>query len=185
MVTMVVCSILKPEITQVVKQLKIPLHIVWMPPELHNYPVRLKEELEHHLKTIKDEKVVVYGKCFPEIDEVCNQYGAERIRGENCYEIVAGERFFHILKEEPGTYFLLPQLCEKFEELTGEIHLKGMKDIFFKNYNQCVLLDTGITCKKCRKIAENLGLPFYREYVGVSTLEKRVKKLLNKKQRPK
>lgn len=181
MVTMVACSILNPEILQVVARLQVKLTIVWMPPELHNNPSRLRKELEFQLKTISGTKVVVYGRCFPQIDRVCHQYGAERIQGENCYEMVSGDRFYQILKKEPGTYFLLPQLCCHFEELTKDMHLTCMKDIFFKNYTQCVLLDTGAaSTAQCRKIAESLGLPFYTEYVGTDILEKRLKAVLDK-----
>jgi hypothetical protein len=181
MVTIVACSILNPEISQVVARLQVQVTCVWMPPELHNNPLKLKEELEFTLKSIDGPKLVVYGRCFPQIDTVCHQYGAERIEGENCYEMVAGDRFYQILKKEPGTYFLLPQLCQNFEELTQEMHLTCMKDVFFKNYTQCILLDTGAaSTAQCRTVAESLGLPLHTEYVGINILEKRLKVVLDK-----
>lgn len=180
MVTLVVCGILKPEIQEIVQKLEIPLNIVFMPPKLHVDPVQLKEELETQLKTVRDQKIVVYGKCFPGIDEICKKYSAVRIQGENCYEMMAGERIYQLLKEEPGTYFLLPQLCERFEELTKEVLIKEMKGIFFRNYKRCVFLDTGTkNDEKCSRIAEELGLFYFREYVGTATLEGRLRKALN------
>lgn len=180
MVTVVVCGILEAEVRKVAQKLEIPLNIVIMPAKLHAYPLKLKKELENQLKTIEDQAVVVYGGCFPEIDNVCEKYSAVRIQGENCYEIMAGDRFYQLLKEEPGTYFLLPQLCEKFEELTKEVLVKEMKGVFFRNYKRCVFLDTGTNNdKKCSRIAEELGLFFFREYVGTATLEERLRKALN------
>lgn len=180
MVTVVVCGILESEVRKVAQKLEIPLNIVVMSPELHVYPFQLKKELEDQLKTIEDQVVIVYGECFPGIDDVCEKYSAVRIQGENCYEMVAGDRFYQLLKEEPGTYFLLPQLCEKFEELTKKVLMKEMKGIFFRNYKRCVLLDTGTrNDEKCSRIADELGLFYFREYVGTAILEERLRKALN------
>ncbi len=174
-----------------VQQWKIPVHVTVMRPELHVYPLKLREELEKELKKNTDSKIVVYGRCFPEIDDVVKKHDAERIQGENCYEIVAGETFFQSLKEDPGTYFLLPQFCRKFEELTKELTLKEMKEIFFKNYRRCIFLDTGVhggedtdlDDTECKKVAEELGLQYQKVYVGTDVLEKRLKELLKDKLR--
>ncbi|KYK29024.1 MAG: hypothetical protein AYK19_20220 [Theionarchaea archaeon DG-70-1] len=180
MITVVACGILEAEVRKVVQKLEIPLNIVIMHPGLHVYPLKLKKELEDLLRTIKDQVVIVYGECFPGIDYTCEKYSAVRIQGENCYEIMAGDRFYQLLKEEPGTYFLLPQLCKRFEELTKEVLMKEMKGVFFRNYRRCVFLDTGIyNDKKCSRIAEELGLFYFREYVGTATLEERLRKALN------
>jgi hypothetical protein len=180
MVTLVVCGILEPELTQVVSRIKISVRTVILPPELHKYPSRLKEELEDNLRNIEGLKGVLYGRCFPGIDNICKKYHAERIEGDTCYEIVAGSTFSRLLKEEPGTYFLLPELCEKFEELTEGTGIINMRTIFFRNYKRCVYLDTGVGKQSmCRSVADMLGLPFYREYVGLEPFEKRLKHLLN------
>ncbi len=177
MVTLIVCGILEHEVKKVVQHLTIPVNMVVMPPQLHKYPLRLRQELETQLRTSNTKKVV-YGKCFPGIDDLLRKYNAERIEGETCYEIVAGDTFYQLLREEPGTYFLLPQLCEAFDELTDDIRLKELKNTYFRNYKQCILLDTGVPCKKCREISEELGLPFYIVHVGIELLEKRLKDLL-------
>jgi hypothetical protein len=179
MVTLIVCGILEHEVKKAVQHLGMPVNMVVMPPQLHKYPLRLKQELETQLR-IGNAKKVVYGKCFPGIDDLLRKYNAERIEGETCYEIVGGDTFYQLLREEPGTYFLLPQLCESFDELTDDIHLKELKNIYFKNYKRCILLDTGIRSTKCREISEELGLPFCSIHVGVELLEKRLKDLLKK-----
>ncbi|MBU7017528.1 MAG: DUF1638 domain-containing protein [Theionarchaea archaeon] len=181
MITLIVCGILEHEVRKVVQHLAIPVNMVVMPPQLHKYPLRLKQELETQLR-ISDTKKVVYGKCFPGIDDFLKKYNAQRIEGETCYEIVAGDTFYELLRKEPGTYFMLPQLCEAFDELTDDIRLKELKNIYFKNYKQCILLDTGIPYKKCTEVSEELGLPYHIISVGIGHLEKRVKDLLQRGQ---
>lgn len=181
MVTIIACGILECEVRKAVQNLKISLPVKVMPPELHLYPSKLKEQLEDQLREVKDAKIVVYGNCFPGIDDVCSRHNAERIRGEHCYDIVAGEKFYQLLKEEPGTYFLLPALCERFKELTRDLKIEKTKDVLFRNYKRCVLLDTGMPHNKCVKTAEELGLPFHREYVGIRILEEKLLKLLSSK----
>ncbi len=181
MVTLVVCGILECEVKKALQNLGISLPVKILPAELHLYPSRLKEQLIHQLEEITDSKIVVYGNCFPGIDDVCSMYHAERIQGENCYDIVAGEKFYQLLKEEPGTYFLLPALCERFEELTKELDIERTKEVLFKNYKRCVLLDTGVARSTCVKPAEALGLPFCKEYVGTQILEEKLKKLMSNK----
>lgn len=175
MVRVVVCGILENEVTKVALELEIRVDVSFMPAHLCAYPLKLKEELERQLGTSEDSTLLVYGKCFPGIDEMCKIYNAERIEGESCYEIVAGERFHQLLIEEQGTYFLLPRLCESFEELTG--FSREMNQVLFRNYKRCVFLDTGMG-GKCREAADIIGLPYQREYVGVENLKKRLKDLL-------
>lgn len=174
-----VCGIFAEEIKRVIQDLTTPPSMIVMPPALCLHPEKLKKELKKVLEKTENSKIVVYGKCFPGIDDVCSQYAAYRIAGETCAEIVGGERVYQLLKEEPGTYFLLPTFCRQFEELTKELDLEKTKEIFFKNYNRCVFLDTGKNSNTCKKIAEQLGLSYHREVVGVSVLEKRLKNLLN------
>jgi hypothetical protein len=182
MTTIVACGILESEVRKVLENLGISLHIEFMPPSLHMYPHELKKELERRLQNSGDSEVlVIYGRCFVEIDDVCKLYGAARIEGENCYEIVAGEVLRQLLKEEPGTYFLLPRLCEEFEQLTENFIIRN-RDFLLKNYKRCVFLDTGIESdEKCKKIAETLELSYQKENVGIKTLENKLKDLLKKK----
>ncbi len=178
MVRVVVCGILENEIKKVALELEVRVDVMFMPARLCAYPLKLKEELERQLGTNEDSNLLVYGKCFPGIDEMCKKYNAERIEGESCYEIVAGERFHQLLGEEQGTYFLLPRLCEAFEELTG--FSREMNQILFRNYKRCVFLDTGMGARKCREAADIIGLPYKKEYVGVENLKKRLKDLLRR-----
>lgn len=179
MVTVVTCGILEHEVRKVVKGLDVD--VVVLPGELHMYPDMLKERLDRKLGEITGGGIiVVYGKCFKGIDDVCRGHGAVRVEGDTCYEIVAGDLFSRLLKEEPGTYFLLPQLCDQFENLTGTLHMEEEKDTYFKYYSRCVFLDTGVGSGECQKIARNLGLPYEKIYVGTKILENRLRGVLER-----
>lgn len=176
MVTIVGCGILEYELKKVVQTVETPVDIRILPAELHLYPLQLKKELEHALQ-ITDTAFVVYGKCCPGIDDLCKAYNAQRIKGETCYDIVAGEKVRQLLQEEPGTYFLLPRFCEEFERLTRELDLKKTRDTLFKNYKRLILLDTGVIPVDTDFVVKTLDLPCKTEYVGVKTLEKRLQAL--------
>ncbi|MBU6996210.1 MAG: DUF1638 domain-containing protein [Theionarchaea archaeon] len=179
MVTAVTCGILEHEVRKVLEGLEVD--VVALPGKLHVYPDALKERLEKELEQTTDCcTVVVYGKCFKGIDDMCREHGAVRVEGETCYEMVAGELFSRLLKEEPGTYFLLPQFCDQFKDLTDMLRLEEEKDTYFRHYTRCIILDTGISSgTTCLKIAQRLGLPCETVFVGTEILETRLRRALD------
>jgi hypothetical protein len=180
MVTVVTCGILEHEVRKVLKGLDAEVRV--LPGGLHMYPDMLRESLALELQGITDGCIiVVYGKCFKGIDEVCRRHGAVRVDGDTCYEIVAGDLFSRLLKEEPGTYFLLPQLCDQFESLTAALHMEEEKETYFRHYTRCVFLDTGTGLgDTCLKVAQTLGLPYEKIYVGTEILENRLMEALER-----
>lgn len=179
MATLLGCGILEYELKTIVKTLDTPVDIQILPAVLHLHPLQLKKELEHALQMTGAE-YVVYGKCCPGIDDLCKTYKAHRIKGETCYDILAGDTVSQLLQKEPGTYFLLPRFCEEFEELTKELDLKKTRDVLFKNYKRLVLLDTGVIPVDTRHIVKTLDLPCETVHVGVKPLEERLTLLLKR-----
>ncbi|MBU7035472.1 MAG: DUF1638 domain-containing protein [Theionarchaea archaeon] len=178
MATIVACGILEGEVRKVVEGLDIDVAV--LPGKLHLNPDMLKERLVKELEgTTDDCVVVVYGNCFEGIDDVCREHGAVRVGCETCYEMVAGDLFSQLLKEEPGTYFLLPRFCDQFENLTEALHLEEEKETYFKHYVRCVFLDTGTgSGEGCLEIARRLGLSYERMVVGTDILEDLLRKVL-------
>ena len=85
------------------------LHFV--KPLLHLYPGKLRSKLSEELEALKpvyDRIIVIYGQCLPEMDDFLAEYNAQRIEGEHCLEMIGGQRFWECLKENSGTYFLIP-----------------------------------------------------------------------------
>jgi hypothetical protein len=180
MVTIVSCGILEYEINYVVEQLEINPDIIFLPSKLHINPLKLETHLEKVLQKIDDVNIyVVYGKCSPHIDDIVTTYNAHRIQGETCYEMVAGEKFYELLREELGTFFLLPKFCMQFDYLTEDLLLNEMKDIYFKNYRRCIFLDTQVAPVSCKEISETLELPLTRVPIGIEIFKARVSALIS------
>lgn len=152
-------------------------HIYYLPQILHLYPDKLYQALDGLLDRVCSqycEVIVVYGKCAKDIDGLVRRHGAIRVSGELCYEMFAGEHFFQMLREGPGTYFLTEDLCRNFKELVIEPlgwdeHPK-IKDLMLKNYRRAVFLDTlaqGSMDGLAEQIADYLGLPLEIQRVGL------------------
>ena len=110
----------------------------------------------------------LYGKCFPDIDEVALRTGMARTPGSHCYEILLGsERFVHILDAEPGSFFVEKELLLNFDEycwLPLELDDPHMREWMFESYRQLVYVrqpvdpDLGHTA---RRIAARLNLSLF------------------------
>jgi Protein of unknown function (DUF1638). len=181
------CGIFRKELKKIIEENGWNFDVVFLQPLLHLDSKKLNEELNKKLERFSgryDRKIVVYGKCSPEIDEICFKYGAKRIRGEHCPEILLGERFWELMEEESGTYYLTPPLCKNFERMV----IKGtfiddyprLKEIYFRNYKRVVYIDTGIEdlSERAREISKYLNLEFMIERPGVENLATRLKEIL-------
>lgn len=179
MITVIACGILEPEIRFIFGELVVPSTLRFLPAELHVHTSLLRNQLIEELKRSDPPVIVIYGKCFPGIEDVCRTHGVHRIQIDTCYEMVAGTMFHELLKEEPGTYFLLPQFCCLFERLTKALDIGTMKEFLLKNYSRCVLLDTGMeTGPPCEPVAEILGLHYERVDMGIEMLKEHIKNFL-------
>lgn len=159
------------------------MEVEYLPAELHRWPDDLTAAIEQRLEAVRDrfERVVlVYGRCAVGMDEVLERHGAQRLSGEHCYHILSDERFFPMVQEQPGTYFLTDYLCEDSSRLIHSLGLDrhpALKQIIFRNYTRVAYLDTGLREgleEKAREIASYLGLPLVTVKVGVAGLEKRL-----------
>lgn len=178
------CGIFQKELMKIMEYNDWKFDLVFLNPLFHLDPKRLNDELNNKLAGKYDRKIVVYGRCSPEIDKICSKHSAERIRGEHCAEILLGERFWELMREEPGTYYLTPMLCKNFKRMV----IKGtfiddyprLKNLYFHNYKKVVYIDTGIDDldKKAVNIADYLGLELIIERSGVKNLEKRLREIL-------
>jgi len=93
--------------------------LVFVPPSQHLDPTRLRTELVRRLTLLKkkyEQIFVLFGLCFPDMDQILARFDAKRIRGEHCLEIAGGQLFWRIMKESPGSYFLIPKLVLQLQE---------------------------------------------------------------------
>jgi hypothetical protein len=164
----IACSALRVQLENTLADMKVQAQTTYLEAGLHLRPQLLKEEL---IKAITlaygqgAETKIVYGNCCPEIDQVCNRYGARRINAENCYQLYLGDLYSNLIREQPGTYFLDHFLAENFENLVvkqlGMARHPKLKSILFKHYKRLIYIDvsgSGLT-PEARSIADYLALP--------------------------
>ncbi|MDO8689208.1 MAG: DUF1638 domain-containing protein [Dehalococcoidia bacterium] len=188
-ILLLACGSLRRELEQVVARLPWPVMVDYLPPDLHMSPEELARAIEAHLERTRrlyQRVVLVYGRCAPGLDELLERYGAERLPGEHCYEVLAGERFKPLLQEQPGTYFLTEFLCLNFDRVIRGLGLDRyprLKTVYFRNYTRVVYLDTGASAEsgvRAKEIAAYLDLPLSTIEVGVGGLERRLVQVLER-----
>jgi len=152
-----------------------------VPEELKN---RLLEQIKASRK--RNERVIcLYGDCFPDIEDFCQEQGAIKVPGHYCYETLLGsERFRQLLNEMAGTYFAEKELIQNFEEycvIPLELHDEEMKNYCFSQYRRLLYVrqpsDPDLVYK-AGEVADFLGLSLDIKDVDYSYLEKSLTELI-------
>lgn len=157
-----------------------------LPPELHNRPELIApavEELAGELDGTYDQLVVAYADCgtLGALDRL----GVERLAGNHCYDVFAGDDLRQAMAEEPGTYFLTDFLARTFDRTVwrslGLDRHPDLRDAYFKNYTRVVYLSQRPTPElraAAARAAQMLGLPLEERDVGEGGLERRLEELV-------
>ena len=157
-----------------------------LPPELHNRPeliapavAGLAEELEGGY----DRVVVAYADCgsMGAIDRL----GVERLAGEHCYDVFAGDDVRQAMEEEPGTYFLTDFLARTFDRTVVALARPRPPSRPARRVFQELppgglprpAADARLRAAAARA-AEKLGLPLEERDVGEGGLERRLEELV-------
>jgi Protein of unknown function (DUF1638) len=161
-----------------------------IPALLHNRPERIAPAVSHALEMLRGRYEVVavaYGDCgtYGALDEVLSCAGVERLRGQHCYDVFAGDEVREAMAEEPGTYFLTDFLARTFEhtvvrELGLDRHPELRED-YFRNYTRVLWLaqrPTPATHAAAERAAARIGLPLQVRDVGTAGLELQLEQLL-------
>ena len=158
------------------------LRLTYLPSNLHLRPQELKKRMLTEIKAAqkKNERVIcLYGECFPGIDDFCQEYGAAKVPGHYCYEMLLGsQRFSQLLEEMAGTYFAEKELIQNFEEycvIPLELHDEEMKRYCFNRYQRLLYVrqpsDPDLAAQ-VGEVADFLGLSLDISDVDYSHLEK-------------
>ena len=184
------CGALAREVRHICENGPLAEQLHFVKPLLHLYPAKLRGKLSEQLEALQqayDRTIVVYGQCLPEMDEFLASYNAHRIQGEHCLEMIGGQRFWERLKENSGTYFLIPSWTSSFDEaIVQGLQLDKeprMKQIMFRHYKRVVYFDTllsGNIDTRVQEIADWLELPLEIERTGVDVLRSRLNLALEK-----
>ena len=185
----IACAVFKPAVEHLQLERKYPnLRLTYLPSNLHLRPQELKARLLQELASaqVRKERVIcLYGECFPGIDDSCQQYGAIKVPGHYCYEMLLGtERFRQLIDEMAGTYFLEKDLLVNFKEycmVPLELQDEEMRKYCFANYKRVLYLrqpsDPDLA-SKAGELAEFLGLSLDTRDVDYSHLQRIIIELL-------
>jgi hypothetical protein len=185
----VACGVFRPVLRHLDLTRRYPgVAISFLPARLHLEPARLKQRMIQRLRAIErlgERPVCLYGRCFPEIEEVCRRFGAPRIEGEHCYEMLLGsERYHQLMEEGAGTYFLECELLSNFENYCMdplELQDEEMREIMFQHYNKLYYLrqpDDPDLQEKASRVARFLNLSLDVGDVDYSHLKNKLLQLI-------
>jgi hypothetical protein len=168
-----------------------PLDVHPLPPLLHNRPERIAAAVEAEVIRLRGHYrriAVAYADCgsYGALDEVCARFGLARLRGDHCYDVIAGAaRIAGLLEAEPGTYLLTDYLVRSFHrsvvvELGLDRHPELRED-YFGHYRRAVWLTEDPT-PRLRAAAEDaaatMALPLAQLDVGSAGLDSALAELL-------
>jgi hypothetical protein len=167
---LIACGVFKPAFACLNLDLKHPwLDLTFLPSRLHLRPEKLKAELQLAVKDARrcnQQPVVVYGDCFPGINEFCREHGVAKLAGRNCYEMLLGDRLFDdILTETTGTFFVEQELVLNFEAYCVEpleLADEYLRHLYFKHYRQLLHVrqpDDPDLAANIKRISDFLNLP--------------------------
>lgn len=185
----IACAVFKPALEHLqVKERYPALRITYLPSNLHLRPQGLKERLGEEIRSAREkgERVVVlYGDCFPDMEEFCREEGAAKVPGSYCYEMLLGkERFKELIEEMAGTYFAERDLVLNFQEYCVkplELHDEEMRNYCFDKYTRLLFVqqpEDRDMVSKASEIAEFLGLSLDVSEADYSYLDSRLAELL-------
>ncbi len=187
----IICGALAREVLAIIDRHGWDADVVGVPAVDHLYPERIAPDVEKRFLELRRQYkriFVVFGDCGSggALDHLLDRYNLERVDGPHCYEMYAGQGFYQLMAEEPGTFFLTDFLVRGFR---GTI-LKGLgldrfpqlKDDYFRNYERLVYLvqvEDPALIKKAGEIAVYLELPLEIKHTGYGLLEERLVNLMS------
>jgi len=188
-IRIITCAVFKPAIEYLQLEERFPnLRLTYLPSNLHLIPQKLKNRLlkETTAAQKRNERVIcLYGDCFPDIDDFCQEHGVIKVPGHYCYEMLLGsERFRQLIDEMAGTYFAEKELILNFEEYCVrplELHDEEMRKYCFKHYRRLLYVrqpsDPDLV-PQAGEVAEFLELSLDISDADYSHLEKNLVELI-------
>jgi len=183
------CSVFKPAIQHIQLEKRYPnLRMTYLPSNLHMGPRKLRSHLARQVAFAKkrNERIIVlYGDCFPDINEFCAQHWIIKVLGPHCYEMLIGsEEFRRLVDEAAGTFFLEQDLVLNFDQHCVEpLELRDaeIRECMFAHYRRVIYIrqpsDPDLL-RQAGELAEFLNLPLDITEADYSHLERRVLQLM-------
>jgi hypothetical protein len=142
----IACGVFRPVLAELSVIKRYPdLEVKYLPANLHLNPKHIEKMLHVELEASRKagrRTVCLYGECCPDIDALCASYGARRVRGCHCYEMLLGaDRYRALMDETAGTFFLESELLRDFERSCAqvlELHDEEIRKCMFAHYRRVV-----------------------------------------------
>jgi len=185
----IACEVFRPALEALdIEARYAHVKVTYLPSTLHSNSSELKRRLLQELTLAKsrgEKAVFLYGACFPNIDDLCQEEGAVRAPGDFCYEILLNhQRFKRLMDETAGTYFAERDLILNFDEFCRiplELDDEDMRKHFFGPYKRFLYirqpLDSDLM-SKAGEIAEYLDLKLEVHDADYSYLQKILDELI-------
>jgi len=143
-IRIIACAVFKPALDYLQLEKRYDnLRLTYLPSNMHLRPQELKNCLLKEITSAqkRNERVIcLYGDCFPDIGDFCEQHRVIKVPGHYCYEMLLGsERFRRLIDEMAGTYFAEKDLILNFEEYCVrplELHDEEIRKYCFKQYQR-------------------------------------------------
>lgn len=170
---------LRDELEQAVRETGCDYPVTWLDAGLHNYPVKLRRDLQAALDRVEGYQRVLmaYGFCGNSIADIrAGDFEVIIPKADDCLTILLGSRERRLeMSKGNGTYFLTRSWLhgernirveyQYSVEKYGEEHGREIFGMMFGHYRQLALLDDG--CYPIREVegetqetADLLGLPW-------------------------
>jgi hypothetical protein len=183
------CGILHKEVTFLIAKNNWPVDTLFLDSALHVDFERLAKSLTATLANHRARKsIVFYGTCHPLMDQILEEAGSFRTRGQNCCEMLLGPAAFH---EElaRGAYFLLEDWAKRWEHIMTKTfntrNLTVIRDIFQGDRTCLIGLRTPCSADftaAAEAAAEMVGLPLRWQDVPLDHLEAVLREAISRKQ---
>jgi len=145
---LIACGVFRPALEHLQLERKFShVQTIFLPSHFHINPFELKTRLRRLIQashTRNAHPLVLYGRCFPDIEDFCQHQGAAKIPGPDCFEMLLGsERYDQLLDETAGTYFIERELIVNFEELCQkplELDDEQLRKDYFRHYRRLLYI---------------------------------------------
>jgi hypothetical protein len=184
-IRLISCAVFKPALEYLQLKKRHPnIKVTYLPSHLHLKPLELQKRLMKEIIKARKNKegiICLYGECFPDITEFCEEHEAVKVPGHYCYEMLLGpELFRQLISEIAGTYFVERDVIQNFKEYCMnplELHDEEMRKCCFEHYKRLLYVrqphDTDIELK-ASEIADFLELSLDISDADYSYLEQKI-----------